>query len=78
MVYSIPVGRMSAITYDRLLPVTLRTFYIAYLSSRIHEEHTVDYYDRYRSQPMALYLQPVTAGDVIHGLHNYVYVHGLH
>ena len=27
---------------------------------------------------MALYLLPVTAGDVIHGLHNYVYVHGLH
>ena len=23
-------------------------------------------------------ITPVTAGDVIHGLHNYVYVHGLH
>ena len=60
---------MSAITYDRLLPVTSHTFYIACLSSRIHEEHTVDYYDRYRSQPMALYLLPVIAGDVIHSLH---------
>ena len=44
---------MSAITYDRLLPVTSHTFYIACLSSRIHEEHTVDYYDRYRSQPIS-------------------------
>ena len=30
---------MSAITYDRLLPVTSHTFYILWLSSRIHEEH---------------------------------------
>ena len=69
---------MFTITYDRLLPVTSYTFYIARLSSRIHEEHTVDYYDRYRSQPMTLYLLPAIAGDVIQGLHNYVYVHGLH
>ena len=53
---------MSVITYDRLLPVTSHTFYIVWLSSRIHEEHTVVYYDRYRSQPMALYLLPVTTG----------------
>ena len=39
---------------------------------------TVVYYDIYRSRPMALYSIPVTAGDVIHVLHNYVYVHGIH
>ena len=62
---------MSAITYDRLLPVTSHTFYIACLSSIIHDEHTVVCYDRYRSRPLALYLLPVTAGDIIHGLHNF-------
>ena len=69
---------MSAITYDRLLPVTSHTFYIACLSSIIHDEHMAVCYDRYRSQPLALYLLLVTAGDIIHGLYNYVYVHGLH
>ena len=36
------------------------------------------YYGLNRSLLMTLYSIPVTAGDVLHVLHNYVYVHGLH
>ena len=39
-----------------------------------HYKYTVVYYDIYRSRTMALYQYPVTAGNVIHVLHNYIYV----
>ena len=71
-------------THDR----TYITLYVHEFLLTLHQHCFLDkkayimtytvYYDPNRSRPTTLYPIPVTAGDVTHVLHNYVYVHGIH